>query len=295
MERFCRDVNNKFQIFGQHGIICNPERWVYDLTTNAGNPLIYQIFNSHLANADTTLFLCGIHGDEASTVYLCIHLVKDIIFDNPGKYQHSKIVIAPIINPDSLLASRSARTNGNGVDLNRNFPTLDWDLLAHKSWKNQYHQDPRRYPGPKAGSEIETTFQIQLIEKYRPNRIIAIHSPYGFLDFDYGEGKKDSKLTAWTEVRLLAQQISKECGNFKVNDFPFFPGSLGNYAGRERKIPTFTLELPGNKLSDVKNYWQRFGAGLTIAIQGLQRPAATMKKIAASSLESEGPTKTAEN
>ncbi len=294
MGQFCQAVNEKFKAFGWSNIICNSERWISDLTTIGGNPLVYQIFNDHLSDSNTTLFLCGIHGDEAPTVYLCIHLVRDIVYDHKANYQQSKIVIAPIVNPDSFLSIHPTRTNGHGVDLNRNFPTQDWHLLAQKSWESKDGKDPRRYPGPAAGSEIETRFQIQLIEKFRPQRIIAIHSPYGFLDFDYGDGKKDRHLNEWQKVRALALQIGKACGKIRVTDFPFFPGSLGNYAGKERKIPTFTLELPDNRSDLALNYWQRFGPGLTMATGYPLRTATPTKKIASRELGQEA-MKTAEN
>ena len=40
--------------------------------------------------------------------------------------------------------------------------------------------------------------------------------------------------------------MSKKASGYKITDYPFFTGSLGNYAGNERQIPTYTLELPNS-------------------------------------------------
>ena len=55
-----------------------------------------------------------------------------------------------------MLASPPTRVNGNGVDLNRNFPTPDWVRDAHDYWAGRTKSDPRRFPGKEANSEIET-------------------------------------------------------------------------------------------------------------------------------------------
>ncbi len=46
----------------------------------------------------------------------------------------------------------------------------------------------------------------------------------------------------------------------------FFPGSLGNYAGQERGIPTFTLELPTANPNKAFEYWEKFKSGIQTVI-----------------------------
>lgn len=43
---------------------------------------------------------------------------------------------------------------------------------------------------------------------------------------------------------LLRQQLDKSSTGLNFYAFGTFPGSLGNYAGRYKGIPTITVELP---------------------------------------------------
>lgn len=255
LDLYCKKLNIKFKSFGWGKITCNPTRWTYDDLSVKGEPLIYQSFMNAGEGKPITLILCTVHGDEYTSPYLCIRLVRDIIFDNPQKYKNVNVVIAPLIDPDGFLLKKPSRLNANGVDINRNFPTKNWDKEALKSWAKTYKKDPRRFPGHKAASEPETLFQMGLIEKFKPEKILSIHAPYGFLDYDFSSEDSESFSQ---EVRELAKDISKESKNFRLVDFHVFPGSLGNYAGLERAIPTYTLELSTSSSQWGEPYWERF-------------------------------------
>jgi murein peptide amidase A len=70
------------------------------------------------------------------------------------------------LNPDG--ASRGARTNAHGVDLNRNFP--------HR-WRPGARG--RYWPGRRAGSEPETRWAMRLTRRVRPHATVWLHQPYG--------------------------------------------------------------------------------------------------------------------
>ncbi len=264
LDEYCAKINERFKRYGWFDIICNSKRWTFERLSPEGNPLIFQAFNSKVTNATTTLFMCTVHGDELVTAYMCVRLVKDILFDNPEKYENANIVIAPIVNPDGFLAKTQTRTNSNGIDLNRNFPTKDWEEHALSSWQRVKKKDrQRRFPGDKANSEIETQFQIWLLETFKPDKVVSIHSPYGFLDFDVTANTLNQHfIYVSQETKALAYNMGKQSRNFPVVDFKFFPGSLGNYAGNERGIPTFTIELSDNRPENASNYWRTFKSAL---------------------------------
>jgi protein MpaA len=164
------------------------------------------------------------------------------------------MVVAPIVNPDGFFAN--TRQNGNGIDPNRNLPTKDWDWLANKVWA-QYNMSPGKYPGERSGSEAESKLQVYLINKYKPDKIISVHAPLGFLDYDGpGDQKYYNLIRLEQRAKFLGLNIEANTKKFlKLVDFRFFPGSLGNYAGNERRIPTYTVELPTAEPSKAHNYW----------------------------------------
>ena len=93
------------------------------------------------------LVVGGIHGDELSSAALALHWIA-LARQIPAQ-THWRFI--PLLNPDGLLTSPARRTNANGVDLNRNFPTPNWEREAAIYWEQKVKRDPRRWPGPKIG------------------------------------------------------------------------------------------------------------------------------------------------
>lgn len=169
------------------------------------------------------LLIGGIHGDELTSVSIVFRWLQWMEESDPGQY-HWRII--PVANPDGLLASPSQRMNGRGVDLNRNFPTPDWNKDAHPYWVKRTGRDPRRYPGLSAMSEPETRWLHNQIDGFRPDLIISVHAPYGILDYD-GPAHQPRRF-----------------GSLNLNRLGIYPGSLGNYGGVFKNMPVITIELP---------------------------------------------------
>ncbi|MDQ6972463.1 MAG: M14 family murein peptide amidase A [Mariprofundaceae bacterium] len=169
------------------------------------------------------LMIGGIHGDEYSSVSIVFKWMKKLDRYHSGLF-HWHIV--PLLNPDGLLQRHSSRLNANGVDLNRNFPTPDWQAQTRDYWQNRTHKDPRRYPGKAALSEPESRWLYEEIRRFKPDAIVSVHAPYGVLDFD-GPPKPPRKM-GYLHLQLLGT----------------YPGSLGNCAGVQHRIPVVTMELP---------------------------------------------------
>ena len=74
--------------------------------------------------------------------------------------------------------SKNTRTNSNGVDLNRNFPTKTGGRTKEITQLAMMKKLPIIMAYKSPASEIETRFVIDVIEKYSPSMILTLHTPY---------------------------------------------------------------------------------------------------------------------
>jgi murein peptide amidase A len=264
---------------GWNPSIYNEDGWRVHGQSVQGRALIY--FECGDKNPNTTLMLSSVHGDEVTPVYFGLRLVS-WVKGEPDLCQKYHVVIAPLINPDGYLAKKMTRMNVNGVDLNRNFPTKDFDHDALRLWKAKFNSDSRRYPGEKGGSEPETRFQTWLIETFKPSKILTVHSPLNFYDYD-GPEDKEFKQFSMQYIKScddLRQAVKKASTGYKFIGYGFFPGSLGNYAGKERGIPTLTLELPTTNAGRAKGYFEQLKKGtrelVMYEIRGSSNPGSNL-------------------
>ena len=189
------------------------------------------------------LLLGGVHGDEKEGFLLAERFLSELQTQRLSLKAGIQLYTCARINPDGCEKMR--RTNHNNVDLNRNLPSQDWS----RDFKNV-----RYYPGPKANSEIETKITVKLIKKIKPNVIISLHS-YDKAMVNYNGPSQG-----------LAEAVSKKNGLPPHADIGYpTPGSLGSYAGWERKIPTITLEIL--KGQDEKYVWEQHYEGLIAGIE----------------------------
>jgi murein peptide amidase A len=269
IKKMCTQLEGKFQDYQWGKPHCENFQWNHVRNSNLGTPLIWTVFgdeNSETAKANTTLVLCGVHGDEITPIKFCWDLMNELSANSTHK--DKLIVIAPIVAPDSFLIPKPTRTNGRGVDVNRNFPTSDWKTEAHKRWKQQLKSDKRKFPGHSSASEQETIFQMNLVLRYKPNKVISVHAPLTLLDYDGPSLRADDNKGA----KLLLEQMSNKASGYKVSNYPIFPGSLGNWAGKEKHIPTYTLELPNSNPAETNQFWQLFKDAVIYAIEHKMNP-----------------------
>jgi len=172
------------------------------------------------------LVLGGVHGDEPKSVTLASNLVRLLKTDAPAAAEQISWYVIPVVNPDGYELRK--RRNANGVDLNRNFPTENWEPGSKRS---------RMFGGAAPASEPETRAVMRVIEQQEPALIISIHSIDRKRHCNNYDGPGEA----------LAQALAK------FNKYPVrgsigyaTPGSLGTWAGVERNIPIVTLELPSH-------------------------------------------------
>ena len=163
------------------------------------------------------------HGDEPQGD----PLIRKYLKNNP----ETKLLTIPCLNESGMKEGK--RTNANGVDLNRNFPTKNWGTVQMNAF----------FGGETPASEEETRFVIDTVEKYKPKLILTLHAPYRVVNYD-------------GPAQEIAQKIAEIIG-YPVEPSIGYPtpGSFGTWAGVERNIPIITLELDEQ-----------------IGIKGLERP-----------------------
>jgi len=198
-----------------------------------GRAIQHVDFNSDRTDGKRVLVLGLIHGDEPLAGEMALEWAERLFVLRERKIEaRNSWRVVPLLNPDGL--ERKTRMNANGVDLNRNFPTKDWDQEAEAYWKKNGKSDPRRFPGIAGASEAETKCAIAQIKDFKPDFIVSVHTPYKVLDFD-------GPMMLFPKYKDLPWRA---LGNF--------PGSLGRYMWRDYQIPVLTVEL-GLSMVDVAN------------------------------------------
>ncbi|HIE40278.1 MAG TPA: murein peptide amidase A [Thiomicrorhabdus sp.] len=247
IKAFCKELSKKLRTVKYQGCL-DLELQTATSQSVEGRPLTYREYIPETIASvpkrpkGRILFLSGIHGDEYSSISITYLWMLAMLKHPESTEQHW--LFLPLANPDGLLGKKpSTRMNANGVDLNRNFPSPDWEQLALPYWKHFYRKNKRRYPGPAPASEPETQWLVETIERFKPDAIISVHAPYGLIDYDGPE-----------------HAIPDNIGSLKHKELGTYPGSLGRYAGEYLNIPVLTLELhaagtmPTEK--EIFNIWQ---------------------------------------
>jgi protein MpaA len=100
-----------------------------------------------------------IHGDEKGSNPVLTSVRRDLIANGSP----ADVWIIRTASPDG--AASHLRENSRGVDLNRNFPTSDWQRTPRG----------RNFSGPSAASESETRALVSFVKTYRPVLSIWFH------------------------------------------------------------------------------------------------------------------------
>lgn len=186
------------------------------------------------------LFIGGVHGDEPEGVELAKKTLSWLQSESYEKHIGEKPawVLIPCLNLDGYL--RNQRVNGQGIDLNRNFPSQNWKASPVRD---------RYYPGAKSGESPEVTQLVELIRNISPKVIIHCHSWNPCI------------VCSGPEDHPYAKALAEASGYKLVNDIGYpTPGSLGDYGWFDLRIPVICIEEQEKENLDA--VWGHFESGI---------------------------------
>jgi len=187
--------------------------------------------------------MAGVHGDEVEGIYVLKYLFEEI---RNNQNLQTPLVVIPILNIDGF--NEKTRVNSNGVDLNRNLPTKDW---------NKEYKKDKYFPGKKPLSEPENIYLIELFKEFPPKFVLSFHTWKPLLNYN-GDCKHICDFLA----SYNNYDVSSDIG------YPT-PGSLGVYGPGELKAPVLTFECPFlSERESLSVIWRENKMGLKALAEG---------------------------
>jgi hypothetical protein len=160
----------------------------------------------------------SLHGDETQSVALVEELAR-YFNEHRDDLRQTSVLLVKTANPDGL-ASRSPY-NVHGVDLNRNFPSANWQAL------------PNGRAGAKAGSEAETRVAMRLLSDFKPTLLIHVK-----------DSRDQSVVNREGNVNDRAETVARLAHGTAVSGLGAkTSGSIEHYAATQLKCPSLTMLL----------------------------------------------------
>jgi protein MpaA len=181
-----------------------------------GRPI--DAFHTGVGRGPRMLVFGSIHGDETAGIPIAERLIDEPV--TPG----SDIWVVPDLNPDGTALHR--RQNGDGIDLNRNFPY---------HWLPNGSDGAFDYPGPRPLSEPETRFAARLIRTLHPAVTIWFHQALDVVDLSGGSKTIERRFGRLAGLPL--RRLARYPGSGPTWQNHRFPGTT-----------SFVVELPAGRL-----------------------------------------------
>lgn len=185
------------------------------------------------SGSSTVLFTGGMHGSEPSgyiTMQAWTSYLDSHAHELPAGTQ---VVVVPNTNPDGI--ATGSRYNANGVNIDRNFPTADWQTDidtadGHKAGGG----------GSSASSEPETKALVALTAQLRPRLEVSFHAKGSLVGANQ---VGNSAALGSTYARTVG--YSTMYGNAEELMGYTITGEYETWIGENLGLPAILIELPG--------------------------------------------------
>lgn len=181
--------------------------------------------------SSTVLFVGAIHGNEASSSYILRDWIAYLDTNARSIPTDRQIVVVPTVNPDGLTAN--SRMNANGVNLNRNFTTADWQKDI-----NDTGGAVANGGGAEPMSENETKALANLTAQLQPRLVLSYHA-VGSVTI--GNGRGVSGALAGTYASMVG--YSNGTGNSSEIFTYEISGTYDDWVAERLNVPSIVVEL----------------------------------------------------
>ncbi len=163
--------------------------------------------------------LASLHGDETQSVSLVEELARWLRAQSETR-QTATVLLIKSPNPDGLF-SRSP-WNVSGVDLNRNFPSANWQELKNGR------------AGNRAASEAETRVIVRVLSDFHPTLVVHLK-----------DSRQSGVVNYEGDIQTRAEQIAEMISARVVNGLgEKTTGSVESYSLTRLACPSLTLLMP---------------------------------------------------
>ena len=95
-------LNRKFYQYGWRKPGCDLYKWKFVRRSYLGRPIAWVHYGEpEEVKANTTIVLCGVHGDEITPVKFCFDLMS-YLDKRPQMTKGNRVIVAPLVTPDSF-------------------------------------------------------------------------------------------------------------------------------------------------------------------------------------------------
>lgn len=183
------------------------------------------------SGASAVVYTGAIHGNEVSTRALMEKWITDLETNARSIPANTSVVVVPVINQDGYAAG--TRTNGNNVDLNRNFGTNDWK-------KDITTVTNAPFPGGGGDapmSQPETKAIASLVSRVGARLVLSYHSIGGVL-----AANQTGSSSTYARTYSSMSGYSNTTGSSTTFEYAV-SGTADDYYGEKLGVPSILIEL----------------------------------------------------